>query len=186
MKMRALGWLAVVTCACAACNAILDNHDRVLDDLDASTSPRDSGKDPPPPPPPGPEPPNPPPMDASTDDGNQPLVIAVSTTYVAANGAVFDYDGGGPQITGFTTFSHPAIVPSPQPSIPSDTYTVTATIQTGQSGEFGLLARIQGDQSCALLGSKFGGTTEPFLASVSSTDWNPMPLANGASYVFTT
>ncbi len=182
--MRRLAWLAIGTCACAACNAILDNHDRVLDDLDAST-PRDSGK--PPPVPPGtPPPPNPAPMDASNDDGSQVVTIPVSKTYTSPNGATFDYDGGGGHITGYTTATHPALVPSPQPSIPSDTYTVAATIQAGQSGEFGILARIQADYSCALLGSKYGTATEPFLASVSSADWNPNMLANGASYTFTT
>lgn len=192
--MRAAAWIGRAAVgaafASAACNGILDNHDRMLDDSFDASTPKDSGRDgtfgddgtPPPAPPPPP-----PPTDANVpeDSGPPPITVSVSTTYATPNGAQFTIVDGGAEITGYTgTDYHAVLVPSPQPSVPSDDYTVIATVQAGQSGEFGVLTRVQNDSSCALLGSKFGGATEPFIATMGPPSWNPNMLANGASYNF--
>lgn len=167
-----------------ACNAVLDNHDRVLDERDTTDARKDavdSGGDgiaPPPPP--------------STEDGGSdaPVDARLEYTTVAVdpgswqplNGALLGApDGGGPglSITGFTSFTHPAIVPKTQPTIVSDDYTVEIVVRAPTLAEFGLMMRFQGDSSSVVWSSAYGGSFRGFIGKMSSTDYNPTLIAQG-------
>jgi len=164
-----------------ACNALTGEHDRFLDDDDGDAGRPDRIQ---------------PSTDAS-DDTNPPdeevpdagedatLTITIGARWTTPNGARWQVDGGATTIIGFDA-THPIIVPAPQPQIPSDDYTVTATVLAPGNGEFGILARIQpSDGSAVLFSSKYGADNFPWLGTFGPPEWNPTRLANGASYTFT-
>jgi hypothetical protein len=180
--------LAFVIGTSAACNAILGNHDRVLDDLgDAEPGAKDGGKDVF--------------ADAATDgtipltDGNVSdgdggpitITIPVPPPYTSPNSAVFGPNGGGTTIydAGPDANNHPQIVPVTPPAIPSDDYTVSAVVHAPTNTEFGILARFQPNGSCAVLGSMYGGQNTPYVGVMPSTDYNPTTVKMGAIYVYT-
>jgi len=180
---KALVFLAALaTGASAACNAILGNEERELEQpvelpdssrVDSLT-PDGSGDT-------GPGDANAP------DDGNVgPVTIVVPLTgWRTPNGAIFTQTDGGLQITSFTNpYGHAVIVPTTQPSIPSEDYTVEAIVRAPTSAEFGVLARVQADGSSGLLSSKFGSESKPFLGHMSASDWSPVLLNMGAPYTF--
>lgn len=169
--------------ASAACNALLDNHDRQLDERDSFEG-GGGGKD-------AAQDVTPPDDDAGTDvgvdapdDGPEPVTIPIPQQWKTPNGAQFSTTDAGTTITGYTSAGHPVIVPVTQPSLPSENYTVVATVRAPTNGEFGVIARIQTDGSCALLGSKFGTDTRSFVGNMSSADWSPNLLNLGPLYAF--
>lgn len=166
----------------AACNALNGGHDRVLDTEDGSVLPvaRDGG-------------------DAGADVATLPdaapaadaeagvLQIPVAMQFTTINDATFMTTAAGTTITGYDGgATHPVIVPLPQPSIPSEDFTVLATVLAPTNGEFGLLTRIQPDNHAVLFGSKFGTQNQPFLGTIGPPDWNPSDDARGLSYAYTT
>jgi hypothetical protein len=188
-RRRRAPWAALLlaTLGPAACNSLLDNHDRQLGEhdslADGGPNRRDSGKDVDP----GDDA-SEPPIDADVpDDGApSPITIVVPNNWKSLNGATFSTSDAGVMITGYTSAGHAAIVPAPsQPSIPAEDYTVVATVRAPSNAEFGILARMQTDGSCALLGSKFGSETRPWVAYMSASDWNPFLLNLGPPYTFT-
>jgi hypothetical protein len=164
-----------------ACNALTGEHDRFLDDGDAGRQPG--------------RPPRP--VDAPSDttrpveevdsggrEEDAGLTITIGTTWSSPNGAKWAVDGGVTTITEYDA-NHPILVPLPQPSIPSDSYTVRATIRAPANGEFGIVARVQSTNSAAvLLASRFGTENYPWIGTIAPPEWNPDRLANGASYTF--
>ncbi len=80
------------------------------------------------------------------------------------------------------------IIPLPQPSIPSEDFTVLATVVTPSdkpAAEFGVLTRIQPDMHAVVFGSEFGMQPKPFLGTIGPPDWNPSNDAQGLQYVYT-
>ncbi|MBX3192859.1 MAG: hypothetical protein KF819_38095 [Labilithrix sp.] len=174
---------AVIAAASAACNLITGAPDRVLDERDAlgPTVRRDAGADA--------EQEDvvvEPSGDASTDDGAPGVVtVPVSTAFTSPNGGTLVTNTQGTRITGFTgAFNHPVIVPMPQPSIPSDDFTLTVTVAVQEASEFGILTRGQADSSFVVLGSMFGAVTRAFLGTMSPSNWNPGLGAQGPTYTF--
>lgn len=176
------GAFAAIAVASAACNLITGAEDRTLDERDSFAPPpnRDSGNDIEVEDSAIPVVDSSPPVDAP-DDG----AIVVSKTFTSPNGALFTTNTSGTRITGFTTFSHPAIVPSPQPTIPGADFTVTAAIVAQEPAEFGIMTRIQPDGNAMVLGTIFGGVVKPFLGTLGPPAWNPSNQAQGAAYTFT-
>lgn len=172
--------LLVLLSFAGACNLLTGEPDRVLDDGDGSErADRGPGK--------VEAPPDTAPiedLDAGADaDGV--LTIAIGTAWASPNGARWRVADGGTSIFGWDA-SHPIIVPAPQPSIPSESYTVHATVRAPSNGEFGILARVQPTNgSAVLLSSRFGTQNYPWLGTIAPPEWNPAKLANGASYGFT-
>jgi hypothetical protein len=176
---------AVGTCSLFACNALLDNEDRVVDkgrdtggrdreSDDARVDPTDALDEKP-----------------TTIDGGsdaKPIVIDVPLNFVTPNGAQFQSTDAGTTITGFSgAVNHPVIVPLQQPAIPSDDYTVHATIRAATKGEFGIMTRIQPDGGAGyVLGSMFGQTAKAFIGYMGNPDWAPTLDSSGPLYTFTT
>lgn len=173
---------AVATGGTVACNALLGNEERELEQpVDLPDSSRLDRLDPDAGPDTGPGDANVP------DDGAvTPVTIVVPLTgWKTPNGAIFTQTDGGLQITSFTNpYGHAVIVPTTQPSIPSEDYTVEAIVRAPTSAEFGILARVQADGSSALLSSKFGSESKPFLGHIASSDWSPVLLNMGAPYTY--
>lgn len=169
--------------ASAACNALLDNHDRQLDErdsLEGGAGGKDGATD-------GATPDDDAGADAEVDapdDGPEPVTIPVPQRWKTPNGAQFTTTDAGTTITGYTSAGHPVIVPMTPPAVPSENYTVVATVRAPTNGEFGVITRVQADGSCALLGSKFGTDTRSFVGSMSSTDWSPNLVNLGPLYTF--
>lgn len=118
-----------------------------------------------------------------------PLVLSVSGNWSSPNGAAWSVGSGGTgvQIIGMDASSqnHPVIVPLPQPPIPSDDYTVRATVRAPSArGEFGIMARLQADGTGVLLGSAYGTATQPVLAEMGPPAWNPQKAVTGVPYTF--
>jgi hypothetical protein len=84
---------------------------------------------------------------------------------------------GGTEIVNFDT-SHPIIVLAPQTAIPSDDFTLYATVKAPMDGEFGILTRIQPDGHGYIFGSEFGISHRAFLGLVGPAAWNPNDDAN--------
>jgi hypothetical protein len=166
-----------------ACNALTGEHDRFLDDGDAGRPPDGSQgqgrgdapsdttlpiED----------------VDAGGREEDAALTIPIGTTWASPNGAKWAVDGGVTTIIGYGA-NHAIVVPLPQPSIPSESYTVRATIRAQANGEFGIVARVQSTDSAAvLLASRFGAENSPWLGTITPPEWNPDRLASGASYTF--
>jgi hypothetical protein len=182
----------------SACNAITGANERMLDPDLADPIGRDTGIDD---------------DDKDTggnsvlDSGSQPdtfipdvvlegdaapLVFVIDTkgTWTSPNGATPTVVANGVKISAMdaSANNHPVIFPSVQPPIPSDNYTVRATIlATSASGtyEFGILTRVQAN-GAIVLGNVYGGSPPAFLGSMSSTvsPWNPANNAQGPSYTY--
>lgn len=175
---------AIVAFAAVACNALNGGHDRFLDTGDGSSLPAradagdggggaDVGTGP---------------TEASVGDAAEAgvLAIPVSRQFTTLNGATFDTNAAGTTITAFDAgASHPVIVPLPQPSIPSEDFTILATVLAPTNGEFGILTRIQADERAVVFGSKYGGQNQPFLGTFGPPDWNPGSDARGVAYAYT-
>lgn len=159
-----------------ACNAITGQRDRVLDEREADADTivvDDAGLDV------GPDV-----VDAAPDTKVDPVTINVPASWSTPNGAIFTTDGGT-QITGFTTYSHPVLVATPAPVVPSQDYTVEAVVLAPTKYEFGILVRIQPDGTAGSYGSLFVGNTPGFLGIIGPPTWSPSKGGGGASYVFT-
>ena len=170
---RAIAFVAMST-AIAACNVLSGGHDRFLDDSDASRAVKpfpESGADVADDEPLG----N---VDSGTPDGDAAAItfIDVSRAMTSLNGAGYTTSPAGTEITTFGgTAYHAIIVPAPQPAIPSEDFTVYATMKVPNDGEWGILTRVQpGGTGAYALGSKFGTVDHlPFLGSIAPPDWNP-------------
>jgi hypothetical protein len=184
-RRRALALLATAgALAAAACNALNGGHDRFLDPGDGSSVPShpDAGDA----------------ADASATDVDAQVEasagdaeagiveIPVSRQFTTLNGATFDTSDAGTTITAYDGgATHPVIVPLPQPSIPSEDFTVLATVLAPTNSEFGIVIRIQPDQRAVVFGSKFGAQNQPFLGTFGPPDWNPSDDARGVAYAYT-
>jgi hypothetical protein len=163
-----------------ACNELLGAPDRVLDEGDASLQPDRRKPDAP-----ILEPEDGGPVDPKLDAGPDApgtVTITIGTDWMSPNGATWVVDGGT-AITGFSA-SHPVILPLKQPALPSDDYTVFATVRAPADGEFGILTRVQANGSAVVVGSKFGGESKPFLGSFTPPNWNPSDDSRGQLYTF--
>lgn len=173
--------LLVLLPLAGACNALTGEHDRFLDEGDAGRQPdRSQGRvdAPSDTTPPSEE------VDAGGRQEDAGLRITVGTTWSSPNGATWSVDGGVTSIVAYEA-NHPIVVPSPQPSLPSDSYTVRAIIRAPANGEFGIVARVQSTNSAAvLLASRFGAENHPWLGTIAPPEWNPARLATGATYTF--
>lgn len=136
-------------------------------------------------------------VDASTPDvfldaDAGPITIVVDTkgTWTSPNSATPVVLSNGVKIAAMdaSANNHPVIFPSPQPSIPSDNYTVRATVLAAGGGtyEFGILTRVQPNGSNIVLGNVYGGSPPPYLGSMSATSspWNPANAAQGPTYTY--
>jgi hypothetical protein len=106
---------------------------------------------------------NAPPNDAATPDDGAVLdaTIIVSREWKSLAGSQLSTTDAGTRITGYSGLNHPMIVPSPEPAIPSDDYTVTATVRAGSHCEFGVVGRLQPDGGGAIVSASTYGL-EPF------------------------
>jgi len=173
----------------AACNLINGSRDRVLDQNEDDATPAtprpdadgpldvfDSGPVEPPPP--------------IVDAGDGGISIQIKPLWRTPNQATFVVNAdGSTRITGFVNTeagTHPVLFPQGQPTnLPSEDYTVHARIKVGQPGEFGILARVQGDGSSVVLSSRFGGDVAPWIGDIRPTNaWNPGRLSKGQNYTF--
>jgi hypothetical protein len=174
--------LASAAAEAVACNALNGGHDRFLDPPDGSPSSNakrdggdaafdaDDGER----------------VEAGTDADAGPIEIPVSKQFTTLNGATFLTNADGTTITAFDAgATHPVIVPVPQPEVPSEDYTLLATVKAPQNGEFGVLIRVQPAGNGVVFGSKFGGENRPFIGTISPPDWNPSNDARGVTYTFT-
>jgi len=182
-RRRGLAVVATATAlAAAACNALNGGHDRFLDTEDGSSLPArsdggEAGAD------------VVMPVEASTGNGDAEagaLTILVSTQFTTLNGATSDTTDAGTTITAFDGgAAHAVIVPLPQPSIPSEDFTILATVLAPTNGEFGILTRLQPDDHAVVFGSKFGAQNQPFLGTFGPPDWSPSDDARGIAYAYT-
>jgi hypothetical protein len=87
----------------------------------------------------------------------------------------------GTTITNYSTYSHPIIVPSPQPSVPAADFTVVARIYLPHPCEFGILTRVSADGASGVgLGSEVGADETPFLGAFRLTNgYSPTVDARG-------
>lgn len=172
-----------------ACNAILGNHERVVDEgatNDAKPSPKldggeggttDAAAD---------QGPLPTDGDVPDDGAPLPFKIVVPNAWKSLNAGQFTLVDGGVTITGFTApAGHPMIAPNPMPSIPDDDYTVEAVIKTPTNGEWGIMVRVAADGSGALIGSKFGGEQRLFTGNMGPPDFGPSQQNLGPVYTYT-
>ena len=185
-RRRGIAIVATATAlAAAACNALNGGHDRFLDTEDGSSLPppqvdggeagADAGAD------------AETVIEASAGDAEAGVLqIPVSKQFMTLNGATFATTAAGTTITAFDAgATHPVIVPLPQPSIPSEDFTVLATVLAPTNGEFGILTRLQPDNRSVVFGSKFGTQNQPFLGTIGPPDWNPSDNARGLAYAYT-
>jgi len=175
---------SAVAIAAAACNALNGGRDRVLDTDDADGLPTrldggDAGADATTAP------------DGSTgvDAAPDAIEIPVSLQFTTLNGATWTTTDAGTTITAYDAgATHPVIIPLPQPNIPSEDFTILATVLTPSdkpAAEFGILTRIQPDLHAVVFGSEFGMQPQPFLGTIGPPDWNPSNDARGLQYVYT-
>jgi hypothetical protein len=176
--------LAVVPLA-AACNLIIGAHERFLDPGDATTTRADRSS------------PDRALPDDEEDAGDEPadggpdadatvdatVTIPVTGGWTSPNGATFTVSDAGVQITGYDA-THPVVVPSAQPTISSESYTVHGIIRSPNEGEFGILARIQGNGAAVVLSSRYGGEVHPWLGEIGPPDWNPSKRGGGTAFTF--
>ena len=180
--VRALLTCVSLASVAAACNAVNGSHDRELDAFDASSPPSrkdadssvegDAGV----------------PLDvveAGTDapiDAG-PIVIDIPLTqFTTPNGASYQTSAAGVTIIAADAGNygaHALIMPSPAPSIPSDDFTLHATVRTTLNAEFGLVTRGQAGR-VVVWGSKDGVANKPFLTTMSPPAWEPLDPVTGA------
>jgi hypothetical protein len=120
------------------------------------------------------------------NDATSPPIKVDTKTWFSPNGASVVIDDAGTRIVGYTDpNTHPIIVPANQPNIPSEDYTVHAVIRATAEGEFGILARIQGNGAAVLLSSRFGAELNPWVGDIGpATGWNPARSGMGPAYTF--
>lgn len=189
----------VLGASAAACNAITGANERKLDPDLGEIPDRDTGPDddkdtggntilea-------GPQPDNFVPDAPVGDVDAGPIVLVVNTkgTWVSHNGGTPMVVANGVKIVGAdaSANSHPIIVPSPQPAITSDNYTVRATVRAPPAlayiPEFGIALRFQPDKSCIVMANAYGATPPPFMGQMPSggaDPWNPSKSATGQNY----
>lgn len=175
-----IGWLLVS--GAIACNAILGNHDRTLEDAGDGTIPQPPGKD-------GTSDTSAPEtssggIDAEADVDGGPLVIPIGDNFTTPNGALFRKVDGGVQIYSYTDAGHAAIVPAVQPTILVNDYTLVATVRAPSNGEYGILARGENNQDFVLLGSKFGAENKAFIGWMNAPEWSPYLYDLGPVYTY--
>lgn len=184
-RLVAVSTALLVPAFSIACNAILGNEERQIDQRgerdQKSPDAADTG----------------PSVDAGGDgttltDVNQPddgpaaVTIVVKNTWKSLNQAQFTLVDGGVTITGLTApASHPMIVPDPMPTIPSDNYTVEVVVRAPTNGEWGVMTRVGADGAGVLLGSNYGSTQRPFTGAMGPPDFNPSQENLGPAYAFT-
>jgi hypothetical protein len=181
----------------AACNALTGANERMLDPELGQLPDRDTGAD-----------------DDDKDTGGNPeldsgpvpdvvvlpdagpdgpIVISVNVkgSWTSPNGGTPALFGNGVKIAAMDASAannHPVIFPSPQPQIPSENYTVRATVlaATGGTYEFGIVTRVQANGSGIVLGNVYGGSPPAFLGAMSATTspWNPSNSAQGPTYTY--
>jgi hypothetical protein len=179
----------------AACNAITGAKERMLDPDLGSLPDRDTGSD-------DDDDAGPPgQLEASTTDTTSPdtgtdapmqIVVDVTGAWTSPNGGTPLVVANGVKIAAMdasASNNHPVIVPNPQPAIPSENYTVRATILTPNTGtpEFGIMARIQPDNSGIVLGNVYGTVPPAFVGRMPSTGasaWNPSKEGSGPVYTY--
>ena len=169
--------LLAIPLAGVACNALNGSTDRALD-TDASTvfTPHEAGAD----------------VTVANDansadviipttdasDGAATIMLSVDVSmFTTLNDASASATGNGTQIVNFQA-THPIIVFMPQTAIPSDDFTLYATVKTPMDGEFGILTRVQPDGHGYIFGSEFGASHRAFLGLVAPPDWNPNDDSN--------
>jgi hypothetical protein len=124
--------------------------------------------------------------------GTITIVVDVKGTWTSPNGATPTVVANGVLISAMDASAannHPVIFPSPQPQIPSESYTVRATVLATSAGgtpEFGIITRRQPDNSAIVLGNVYGASPPAFLGLMSSTvsPWNPSNNASGPAYTY--
>jgi hypothetical protein len=193
-------WLLLGS-AIGACNAITGQHERTLADDSSSLPGRDGGGG----------------TDTKVlddqrvaDEGEAavllpdqdaptgPITITVPQSWSSPNGAVFTTNASGTTITDYgrpPTFigHHPLLVPSPAINIPTEDYTVEATIFAPTSYEFGVMVRRQPDGNGIVYGSIYAGVTPAFLGKLGpnccpvgpptpADPWNPTKEGTGPNY----
>jgi hypothetical protein len=188
-------WL-LLGAAMGACNAITGQHERTLADSDNATQPGrveggsdaltaddtnvdNSDQD----------------ADAAKGVDSGPVTIVVPQSWGTPNGAIFTTNASGTTITNYTppTGHHPVIIPSPAVNIPSEDYTVEATILAPTSYEFGVMVRIQPDGNGIVYGSLYAAATPAFLGKLGpnccpvgpptpADPWNPTKEGTGPAY----
>lgn len=186
MRLVALSTALLVPAFSIACNAILGNEERQIDqrgerdqkspDAADTGSASDSGDG------------GTPLADVDQPDDGAPaaITIVVKNTWKSLNQAQFTLVDGGVTITGFTApASHPMIVPDPMPTITSDNYTVEAVIRAPSNGEWGVMTRVGADGAGAILGSSYGTAQRPFTGAMGPPDFNPSLGNLGPAYTFT-
>ena len=187
-RRRAAALLAFSSAVCAgACTLITGEHDRFLRSDDGSAPPEGHA-------------------DATTsnpnDDGGAsdasdamaaPDVFVVGNTWNTYNGARWTYVAGrGTHIDAIGNLSgsgHAIIYADPQPPLPSDDYTVEATVHAISDGgpgsypEFGIVARIDGSKLdddagvVTVLSSSLGGGNVTWLGTMGPPPWSPSLLS---------
>lgn len=128
--------------------------------------------------------------DGDGDEG-APIRIDVPLRFTSPNGATFTTTDAGTTITGFTSPNERAVIlPSPQPAIPSEDYTVEATVRAPSNAAFGILARVQpGGGAAAAFGPlpESGGKAIAFqhLRAYTSFNGGYTEQSIGSGYAFT-
>jgi hypothetical protein len=130
-------------------------------------------------------------VDGNVDGGPITIVVDTKGTWISPNGGTPTVVANGVKISAMDASAannHPVIFPSPQPSIPSDSYTVRATVLAAAGGtyEFGIMTRVQPNGSAVVLGNVYGGNPPAFLGAMSATvsPWNPANNAQGPTYTY--
>jgi hypothetical protein len=183
----------------AACNAITGASERMLDpdlgelpDRDTGGDDKDTGNngilDS------GPLPDTSIPDTFIGDGDAGPIVIVVNVRggWTSPNGATSTVVANGVKISAMDASAannHPVIFPASQPVIPSESYTVRATVLTTTAGgtpEFGIMTRVQANGSAIVLGNVYGAAPPAFLGAMSATvsPWNPSNNAQGPAYTY--
>lgn len=191
--MLAVALAMLTSLSVVACNLVNGSHDRFLDpsldDEDAmSLADRRIGEGSVLQPEGGTVEDAPAPIDAESDAAS-PIRVGVTAgvaSWFSPNGASVVVDDAGTRIVAYTDpATHPVIVPATQPAIPAEDYTVWATVRATAEGEFGILARVQGNGASVLLSSRYGSELNPWVGDFGpATNWNPTRSGMGPAYTF--
>lgn len=132
--------------------------------------------------------------DAKIDGAPTEIVVNVKGNWFSPNGAAHAIVANGVKIGSMDASAannHPVIFPSPQPNIPSENYTIRATVLAPPAGgftpEFGILTRVQPNGSSIVLANVYGASPPAFLGHVPSSGgspWNPSNDAKGPNYTY--
>jgi hypothetical protein len=180
-RARAVALVALSSAIWAgACNAITGEHDRSLrKDVDGAlvgtTNPISTGDA-------AQTPDAASPVDASPDVFE--VVTGRGALWKTPNGASWTSDDAGTRITAFGATGHAVIFPNPQPALPTDDYTVEATVHSVSPvagyPEFGVLARVleppllDDDAGVlSLISSSFGIGEKTWVGTMGPPQWSP-------------